>query len=218
MKKILAAVVVLVLLLVAAPGVLGRFAETRINKGLDALDAKAPYLQIAERSWSQGWFSSSQEVVWEGEEVDLARLPVQTCWPGDAGPLITWGLTVTRGPRKPRQNLGIYRQQVIGRNKLIMRWLAHRGGALDYQDHLAASKADTLKALDQSHEAISKVVGLALKSDGKIANFKAGAAPFLSYLMTHDAHHRGQICLMAKQVGHPLGATVGYGMWEWSKR
>ncbi len=82
-----------------------------------------------------------QEVVWEGKDVDLARLPVQTCWPGDAGPLITWGLTVTRGPAKPRQNLGIYRLQVIGRNRLIMRWLAHRGGALDYRDHLASSKA-----------------------------------------------------------------------------
>jgi 4-hydroxy-3-polyprenylbenzoate decarboxylase len=76
-----------------------------------------------------------QEVVWEGADVDLSRLPVQTCWPGDAGPLITWGLTVTRGPRRARQNLGIYRQQVIGRDRLIMRWLAHRGGALDFRDH-----------------------------------------------------------------------------------
>ena len=76
-----------------------------------------------------------QDVVWEGKDVDLAKLPVQTCWPGDAGPLITWGLTVTRGPNKTRQNLGIYRQQVIGRNKVIMRWLAHRGGALDFRDH-----------------------------------------------------------------------------------
>ena len=75
-----------------------------------------------------------QEVVWEGDEVDLAKLPVQTCWPGDAGPLITWGLVVTKGTRKPRQNLGIYRQQVIGRNKVIMRWLSHRGGALDFRD------------------------------------------------------------------------------------
>ncbi len=75
-----------------------------------------------------------QEVVLEGEQVDLSRLPVQTCWPGDAGPLITWALVVTRGPNKPRQNLGIYRQQVIGRNKVIMRWLAHRGGALDFRE------------------------------------------------------------------------------------
>ena len=79
-----------------------------------------------------------QEIVWEGDQVDLSRLPIQTCWPGDAGPLITWGLVITRGPHKPRQNLGIYRQQVIGHNKLIMRWLAHRGGALDFRDHALA--------------------------------------------------------------------------------
>jgi 4-hydroxy-3-polyprenylbenzoate decarboxylase len=76
-----------------------------------------------------------QEVVWEGKDVDLSRLPIQTCWPGDVAPLITWGLTVTRGPNKQRQNLGIYRQQVIGANKVIMRWLPHRGGALDFRDH-----------------------------------------------------------------------------------
>lgn len=79
-----------------------------------------------------------QEVVWEGDDVDLARLPVQTCWPGDVAPLITWGLTVTRGPHKKRQNLGIYRQQVIARNQVIMRWLAHRGGALDFREHAQA--------------------------------------------------------------------------------
>ncbi len=76
-----------------------------------------------------------QEVVWEGADVDLGRLPVQTCWPGDAGPLITWGLVVTRGPHKERQNLGIYRQQVIAPNKVIMRWLSTRGGALDFREH-----------------------------------------------------------------------------------
>ena len=80
-----------------------------------------------------------QEVVREGAGVDLGALPVQTCWPGDAGPLITWGLVVTRGPHKKRQNLGIYRQQVIGPNRLIMRWLAHRGGALDFRDHRLAN-------------------------------------------------------------------------------
>ncbi len=79
-----------------------------------------------------------QEVIWEGNEVDLTRLPIQYCWPDDVAPLITWGLTVTRGPRRKRQNLGIYRQQPIARNKLIMRWLAHRGGALDFRDHAAA--------------------------------------------------------------------------------
>ena len=79
-----------------------------------------------------------QDVVWEGAAVDLNRLPIQTCWPGDAAPLITWGLVVTRGPNKPRQNLGIYRQQVIAPNKVIMRWLGMRGGALDYRDHCLA--------------------------------------------------------------------------------
>jgi 4-hydroxy-3-polyprenylbenzoate decarboxylase len=75
-----------------------------------------------------------QQQVLEADHVDLGRLPIQTCWPDDAAPLITWALVVTRGPRKERQNLGIYRQQVLSRNKVIMRWLAHRGGALDYQD------------------------------------------------------------------------------------
>src|SRR5688500_1828490 len=79
-----------------------------------------------------------QEEVWEGTAVDLTRLPIQTCWPGDVGPLITWGLVVTRGPQKSRQNLGIYRQQVIGPGRVIMRWLASRGGALDYRDHCLA--------------------------------------------------------------------------------
>jgi 4-hydroxy-3-polyprenylbenzoate decarboxylase len=82
--------------------------------------------------------AACQEIVREGARVDLGELPVQTCWPGDAGPLITWGLTVTRGPRQQRQNLGIYRQQVIARDKVIMRWLAHRGGALDFRDHALA--------------------------------------------------------------------------------
>ncbi|SMB21198.1 3-octaprenyl-4-hydroxybenzoate decarboxylase [Sterolibacterium denitrificans] len=76
-----------------------------------------------------------QDVVWEGADVDLSRLPIQHCWPGDVAPLITWGLVVTRGPNKTRQNLGIYRQQVLGPNKVIMRWLAHRGGALDFREH-----------------------------------------------------------------------------------
>jgi 4-hydroxy-3-polyprenylbenzoate decarboxylase len=83
-----------------------------------------------------------QQIVWEGPDVDLARLPVQTCWPGDAGPLLTWGLVATRGPHKKRQNLGIYRQQVIAPNKTIMRWFAHRGGALDFSDHCASQPGE----------------------------------------------------------------------------
>ncbi|MDR3397257.1 MAG: UbiD family decarboxylase [Pandoraea sp.] len=80
-----------------------------------------------------------QEIVWEGDDVDLARLPIQTCWPGDAAPLITWGLVITKGPHRKRQNLGIYRQQVISRNQVIMRWLAHRGGALDFREFAQAN-------------------------------------------------------------------------------
>jgi 4-hydroxy-3-polyprenylbenzoate decarboxylase len=85
-----------------------------------------------------------QEVVIEAADIDLAKLPVQFCWPGDAGPLITWGLVVTRGPQsvaapRSRQNLGIYRQQVIGKRQVIMRWLAHRGGALDFRDFARAN-------------------------------------------------------------------------------
>ncbi|MDH5472724.1 MAG: 4-hydroxy-3-polyprenylbenzoate decarboxylase [Gammaproteobacteria bacterium] len=75
-----------------------------------------------------------QQIVIEKDDVDLAKIPVQTCWPGDVAPLITWGLVVTKGPNKDRQNLGIYRQQVIGKNRVIMRWLSHRGGALDYKE------------------------------------------------------------------------------------
>lgn len=75
-----------------------------------------------------------QQQQFTGDELDLGLYPIQTCWPGDIGPLITWPLVVTRGPNKPRQNLGIYRMQVIGKNKLIMRWLSHRGGALDFRE------------------------------------------------------------------------------------
>ncbi len=118
---------------------LAQLKEPEPPKGLkDAWD-KLPLLrQVLSMSPKLVRAPVCQDVVWEGSDVDLARLPVQTCWPGDAGPLVTWGLTVTRGPNKTRQNLGIYRQQVIGRNKLIMRWLAHRGGALDYRDHCLA--------------------------------------------------------------------------------
>ncbi|WP_193163875.1 4-hydroxy-3-polyprenylbenzoate decarboxylase [Microbulbifer hainanensis] len=78
--------------------------------------------------------AACQQVSLEGDDVDLYRLPIQTCWPGDVAPLVTWPLVITRGPEKKRQNLGIYRMQLIGRNRLIMRWLSHRGGALDFRD------------------------------------------------------------------------------------
>jgi 4-hydroxy-3-polyprenylbenzoate decarboxylase len=119
--------------------VLAYLKEPEPPKGLKDVWDKLPMLkQVLNMAPRQVSSPPCQEVVWEAKDVDLARLPIQTCWPGDAAPLITWGLTVTRGPRKARQNLGIYRQQVIGRNKVIMRWLAHRGGALDFRDHCEA--------------------------------------------------------------------------------
>jgi 4-hydroxy-3-polyprenylbenzoate decarboxylase len=84
--------------------------------------------------------AACQDVIWEGEQVDLGKLPIQHCWPGDVAPLITWGLVITKGPHKKRQNLGIYRQQVLSRNKVIMRWLAQRGGALDFREHAQVNK------------------------------------------------------------------------------
>ncbi|MEJ6003557.1 UbiD family decarboxylase [Paucibacter soli] len=105
-------------------------------------------LQMAKALWDMKpqlvRHAACQEEVFEGADVDLKRLPIQTCWPGDVGPLLTWGLVVTRGPQsvpqpRLRQNLGIYRQQLIGRRQLIMRWLAHRGGALDFRDFSRAN-------------------------------------------------------------------------------
>ncbi len=110
--------------------------EPEPPKGLKDAWEKWPILkQVLNMSPKVLSSAPCQDVVWEGGEVDLSKLPVQHCWPGDVAPLITWGLVVTRGPDKIRQNLGVYRQQVIAPNKVIMRWLAHRGGALDFRDH-----------------------------------------------------------------------------------
>ena len=115
--------------------------EPEPPKGLkDAWQNTRPiFLQVMHMAPKERASAPCQETVWEGGDVDLGRLPVQTCWPGDVAPLITWGITVTRGPRKERQNLGIYRQQVLARNKVVLRWLGHRGGALDFRDHAQAS-------------------------------------------------------------------------------
>ncbi|HQS82899.1 MAG TPA: 4-hydroxy-3-polyprenylbenzoate decarboxylase [Thiobacillus sp.] len=113
--------------------------EPEPPKGLrDAWDKWPVLKQVLNMAPKEVKHAPCQEIVWEGADVDLGRLPIQHCWPGDVAPLITWGLTVTRGPHKTRQNLGIYRQQVLGPNKLIMRWLAHRGGALDFREHTLA--------------------------------------------------------------------------------
>ena len=100
----------------------------------DAWRALPIYKKVLDMAPKRVRNAPCQQVVIEAGEVDLSRLPIQTCWPGDAGPLITWPLVVTKGPDKERINLGIYRQQVIGRNRVIMRWLAQRGGALDFKD------------------------------------------------------------------------------------
>lgn len=154
-----------------------------------------------------------QEIVREGSDVDLDRLPIQTCWPQDAAPLITWGLTVTRGPQKTRQNLGIYRQQVIGRNKLIMRWLAHRGGALDYRDHclahprepfpvavaLGADPATLLGAVTPVPDALSEY---------QFAGLLRGAKTEVVKCLTHDLQVPAAAEIVLEGVIHPGETAV----------
>lgn len=126
---------------------LAQLKEPEPPKGLRDAWSKLPLLkQVMSMVPREVSSAPCQDIVWEGSDVDLARLPIQTCWPGDVAPLITWGLTVTRGPHKTRQNLGIYRQQVIAHNKVIMRWLAHRGGALDFRDHSLAHPREPFPA------------------------------------------------------------------------
>jgi len=140
-------------------------------KGMRELIDKAPLLkQVLNMGPKTVRNPACQYHVKQGNEVDLTRLPVQTCWPGDAGPLVTWPLVITRGPTKERQNLGIYRMQLLGRNKLIMRWLSHRGGALDYREWqlqhpqqrypvaiaLGADPATTLAAVTPIPDAVSE--------------------------------------------------------------
>ena len=100
----------------------------------DAISAIPKYKKVLDMAPKKIKKAACQSIVIEGDEVDLGKLPIQACWPGDVAPLITWGLVITKGPNKSRQNLGIYRQQVLGKNRVIMRWLSHRGGALDFRD------------------------------------------------------------------------------------
>jgi len=119
---------------------LARLKEPEPPKGIkDVMDLGSLVKSLWDMAPKERSSAPCQDVVWEGKEVDLARLPIQHCWPGDVAPLITWGLVITKGPHKKRQNLGIYRQQVLGPNKVIMRWLAHRGGALDFREHCIAN-------------------------------------------------------------------------------
>ncbi|PKH07646.1 4-hydroxy-3-polyprenylbenzoate decarboxylase [Moritella sp. Urea-trap-13] len=109
--------------------------EPEPPKGFKELMEKVPiFKQVLNMPTKRLRKAPCQEIILTGDDVDLAKIPVQHCWPGDVAPLITWGLTITQGPYKKRQNLGIYRQQVLSKNKLIMRWLSHRGGALDFKE------------------------------------------------------------------------------------
>jgi len=109
--------------------------EPEPPRGLKELIEKLPiFKQVLNMPVKRLRRAACQEIVWQGDQVNLDKIPVMSCWPEDVAPLLTWGLTITRGPHKKRQNLGIYRQQKIARNKVIMRWLAHRGGALDLRD------------------------------------------------------------------------------------
>ncbi len=109
--------------------------EPEAPEGLRDAWAKLPrFRRVLQMQPKMATKAPWQAQCWDGAEVDLSRLPIQHCWPEDAAPLITWGLVITRGPHKARANVGIYRQQVAGRNRLIMRWLKHRGGALDHQE------------------------------------------------------------------------------------
>ena len=151
-------------------------------KGMRDLIDKAPLLKkvlnMGPKTISR---PPCQDVVIDGDDIDLNKLPIQTCWPGDVGPLVTWPLVVTRGPEKPRMNLGIYRMQLVGRNKLIMRWLSHRGGALDFRDWclkrpgepypvaiaLGADPATTLGAVTPVPDALSEYAFAGLLRGGK---------------------------------------------------
>jgi 4-hydroxy-3-polyprenylbenzoate decarboxylase len=164
-----------------------------------------------------------QEVVWEGRDVDLSRIPVQTCWPGDAGPLITWGLVVTRGPHKKRQNLGIYRQQVIAPDKAIMRWLAHRGGALDFKEHcdarpgepfpvavaLGADPATILGAVTPVPDTLSEYQFAGLLRGGRTEVVKCLGndlqVPASAEIVLEGAIHPGETALEG-----PFGDHTGY--------
>ncbi|MGI0119461.1 4-hydroxy-3-polyprenylbenzoate decarboxylase [Zooshikella sp. RANM57] len=109
--------------------------EPEPPKGMkDAWEKLPIFKQVMNMSPKQVRNAPCQQEIFKASDVDLTSLPIQTCWPGDVAPLVTWPLVITQGPHKPRYNLGIYRMQLLGRNKLIMRWLSHRGGAIDYQE------------------------------------------------------------------------------------
>lgn len=164
-----------------------------------------------------------QEVVLEGDAVDLDMFPIQTCWPDDVGPLMTWPLVITRGPLKERQNLGIYRMQKIGKNRLIMRWLSHRGGALDFrewqEEHpgkpfpvavaLGADPATTLATVTPIPDTLSEYAfaGLLRGSKTEVANCLTSKlqVPATAEIVLEGVIHPGD---MAEEG--PFGDHTGY--------
>ncbi|OZT75742.1 4-hydroxy-3-polyprenylbenzoate decarboxylase [Vreelandella boliviensis] len=160
-------------------------------KGLkDAWDKLPIFKQVLSMGPKNVKHAPVQEVVYEDDEVDLGLLPIQHCWPGDAAPLVTWPLVITKGPHKKRQNLGIYRQQKIGKNRLIMRWLSHRGGALDFlefqKDHpgepfpvavaLGADPATILGAVTPVPDSLSEYAFAGLLRGSRTELVKCGHA------------------------------------------
>jgi len=175
----------------------------------DALTRFAPIVkQVLAMAPKTVTGASCQEQVWEGADADLGRLPIQTCWPGDAAPLITWGLVVTRGPHKQRQNLGIYRQQVIAPNKVIMRWLAQRGGALDYRDHCLAHPREPFAVAVALGADPATILGAVTPvpdslSEYQFAGLLRGARTEITRCMTHDLQVPASAEIVLEGYIHP---------------
>ncbi len=163
-------------------------------KGMkDALEKMPVFKQVLNMTPKVVKNAPCQEIIISKDRVDLTTLPIQTCWPGDIAPLITWGLVITKGPDKERQNLGIYRQQVLANNKVIMRWLSHRGGALDYRDWqqkypaepfpvavaLGADPATTLGAVTPVPDTLSEYGFAGLLRGSKTEVVKSGVGELL---------------------------------------
>ena len=189
----------------------------------DAWDKFPLFKQVLNMAPKELSSAPCQEIVWEGQDVDLAKLPIQTCWPGDVAPLITWGLVITRGPLKKRQNLGIYRQQMIAPNKVIMRWLAHRGGALDFRDFrqahpgqpfpvavaLGADPATILGAVTPVPDSLSEYQFAGLLRGSKTEVVKALGSdlqiPASAEIVLEGVIHPGEMALEG-----PYGDHTGY--------
>lgn len=190
----------------------------------DALEKLPKFKQVLSMRPKRVKKPLCQEVVIEKEDVDFTKMPIQHCWPGDAAPLVTWGLTITKGPSKRRQNLGIYRQQVIGKNRLIMRWLAHRGGALDYRDFrlknpgkpfpvvvaLGADPATILGAVTPVPDALSEYAFAGLLRGKRTQVAKSLMHPELSVPATAEIILEGYIYPDDMAEEGPYGDHTGY--------